>query len=119
MAKFGYNNTNNVSTGHMSFELNCSYHPRMTYKEELKLRFKSKSVNKLSAKLKKLVIVCREKFYHTQELEKQAHTKGVKLWSYIPDKKIWLNSKYIKTKRNCKWETKFFGLFQIVHYIGK
>ena len=33
--------------------------------------------------------------------------------------KVWLNSKYIKTKQNRKLEAKFFGPFRILHPIGK
>ena len=33
--------------------------------------------------------------------------------------KVWLNSKYIKTKQNCKLEAKFFGLFRVLHHVGK
>ena len=32
MAEFAYNIAKNVSTGHMSFELNYSYHPGDSYK---------------------------------------------------------------------------------------
>ena len=39
--------------------------------------------------------------------------------SYAPEQKVWLNSKYIKIKRNQKLETKFFGPFRILHPVGK
>ena len=39
--------------------------------------------------------------------------------SYALGEKVWLNSKYIKTKRIWKLEAKFFGPFQILHSIGK
>ena len=39
--------------------------------------------------------------------------------SYAPGKKIWLNSKYIKTKYNRRLETKFFGPFQVLHPVAK
>ena len=65
------------------------------------------------------MIVCRENLYHAQELQKRAHNKGVKPRSYAPNNKVWLNSKYIKTKQNRKLEAKFFGLFQILHPFGK
>ena len=39
--------------------------------------------------------------------------------SYAPGEKVWLNSKYIKTKQNRKLEAKFFGPFQILHPVGK
>ena len=65
------------------------------------------------------MIVCRENLHHTQKLQKQAHDKGVKSQSYSPSEKVWLNSKYIKTKHNWKLEAKFFGLFQVLYPIGK
>ena len=39
--------------------------------------------------------------------------------SYALGEKVWLNSKYIKTKQNWKLEAKFFGPFQILHLVGK
>ena len=65
------------------------------------------------------MIVCCENLYHAQELQKQAHDKGVKTQSYAPDEKVWLNSKFIKTKRNRKLEAKFFGPFRVLHLVGK
>ena len=67
----------------------------------------------------KLITVCQKNLYHAQELQKQAHDKGVKLKSYAPEDKIWLNSKYIKTKQNRKLETKFFRRFWVLNPIGK
>ena len=63
--------------------------------------------------------VCWENLYHVQELQKQAHDKGVKSRSYAPNDKVWLNSKYIKTKQNRKLEAKFFELFWVLHPVGK
>ena len=65
------------------------------------------------------MIVCRENLHHAQELQKRAHNKGVKPRSYAPGDKVWLNSKYIKTKRNRKLEAKFFGPFRVLHPVGK
>ena len=45
----------------------------------------------------------------------RAYNKKVKSQSYIPSKKIWLNTKYIKTKQNQKLENKFFGPFQVLY----
>ncbi len=39
--------------------------------------------------------------------------------SYAPGEKVWLNSKYIETKRNQKLENKFFGPFRVLHTVGK
>ena len=65
------------------------------------------------------MIVCRENLHHAQELQKRAHNKGVKPRSYAPGDKVWLNSKYIKTKQNRKLEAKFFGPFRVLHPVGK
>ena len=119
MAKFAYNNAKNASTGHMPFELNCGYHPRMLYKEEVNPRSKLKSADKLSAELRELMIICQENLHHAQELQKRAHDKGVKPRSYAPGEKAWLNSKYLKTKRNRMLEAKFFEPFRVLHPIGK
>ena len=119
MAEFAYNNARNTSTGHTPFELNCGYHPRMSYEEDVDSRSQSKSADELSAELRELMIVCRENLHHAQELQKRAHDKGAKPRSYAPGEKVWLNSKYIKTKRNRKLEAKFFGPFQMLHHVGK
>ena len=39
--------------------------------------------------------------------------------SYAPGDKVWLNSKYIKTKQNRKLEFQFFGPFQVLHLVAK
>ena len=119
MAEFTYNNAKNASSGHTLFELNCGYQPWMSYKEDVDPRSKSKSADKLSAKLRKLMIVCKKNLHHAQKLQKQAHNKGVKSRSYAPSDKVWLNSKYIKTKQNQKLKAKFFGPFRVLHLIGK
>ena len=62
---------------------------------------------------------CQQNFYYTQEFQKQAHDKSVKPQSYAPGDKVWLSSKHIKTKQNCKLEAKFLGLFQLLHLVGK
>ena len=108
-----------ISTGHMPFELNYGYYLWMSYKKKVDSRSQSKSVDKLLEELKELIIVCCKNLQHVQKLQKQAHDKGVKPQSYAPDKKIWLNSKFIKTKRNRKLEGKFFGPFRMLHPVGK
>ena len=99
--------------------MNCGYHPWISYEEDINPRSQSKSADELSAELKELMIICREKLYYAKELQKRAYNKGVKPQSYSPDEKVWLNSKYIKTKRNRKLEAKFFGPFQVLHLVGK
>ena len=119
MVEFAYNNTKNASTGHTPFELNCGYHPRISYKDDVNPQFKSKSVDELSAELRELMIVCQEKLHQAQELQKRVHDKAIKPRSYAPGDKVWLNSKYVKTKQNRKLEAKFFGPFRVLHPVGK
>ena len=119
MAEFAYNNAKNASTNHTPFELNCGYHPRVLYEEDINLRSKSKSADELLGELQKLMTVWQENLYHAQELQKQAYNKGVKPKSYTLGDKVWLNSKYLKTKRNRKLEVKFFVPFQVLHPVRK
>ena len=86
----------------MLFELNCAYYPVMPYKKDVNPCSKSKN-----------------NLHHTQKLQKQAYNKGVKPRSYASGNKVWLNSKYIKTKQNWKLEAKFFRLFQVFHPVEK
>ena len=83
----------------------------MLYKKNVDSYLKFKLADELSIKLRKLIIVCRENLYYAQELQKRAHNKGVKPRNYAPRDKIWLNSKYIKTKQNQMLEAKFLGPF--------
>ncbi len=111
MAEFAYNNAKNASTGHPLFELNCGYHPRVSFEEDVDPRSRSRSANERAEELRELMEVCCQNLLHAQELHKRAYDKGVKSRSYTPGKKVWLNSRYIKTKRNKKLESKFFGPF--------
>ena len=119
MAKFAYNNAKNASIGFTSFELNCRYHPRVFYKKDLDPCSKSKTAEEIFSELWKLMTVCQQNLHHAQELQKRGHDKGVKPRSYAPGDKVWLSSKYLKTKRNRKLEAKFLGPFQVLHPVGK
>ena len=72
MAKFAYKNAKNGTIGPLLFELNYRYHFYIFYKKDTNLCSKSKSTNKLLAKLKKLITICRKNLYQTQKLQKQA-----------------------------------------------
>ena len=65
------------------------------------------------------MIIRRENLHHAQEVQKRGHDKGVKRWSYAPGNKVWLNSIYIKTKRNRKLEEKFFEPSRVIYPVGK
>ncbi len=119
MAEFAYNNAKNASTGYTLFELNCSYYPKIFFEEDVDSRLRPCSANKLVKGLRELMEVFYQNFLHAQVLQKKAHNKRVKSRSYTPVEKVWLNSKYIKTKRNKKLESKFFEPFRILHAIKK
>ena len=119
MAEFAYNNAKNANTGHTSFKLNCGFHPQDSFKDNINPHSRSCSANKLAKELRELIDICQQNLLHAYKLQKKAHDKGVKPWSYAPGKKIWLNSKYIKTKQNRNLKAKFFGLFQILHLVEK
>ena len=119
MAEFAYNNAKNASTGFTPFELNCRYHPRVSYEEDLDPRSKSRTAEELSSELRELMTVCQQNLHHAQELQKRGHNKGVKPQSYAPGEKVWLSSKYLKTKQNHKLEAKFLGLFRVLYPVGK
>ena len=118
MAEYAYNNAKHASTEYTPFELNCGYHLRVFYKKNVDPHSRSKAADELTEELKNLMAACRENLQHAQELQKRAHNKGTKPRSYAPGEKVWLNSKYIKTKCNWKLEVKFFGPFRVLHPVG-
>lgn len=65
------------------------------------------------------MIVCYKNLYHAQKLQKQAYKKVVKAGSYKPSDKVWLISKYIKTKCNRKLKAKFFDPFRVLYPVEK
>ena len=119
MAEFTYNNAKNANTGLTPFELNYGFYPQVFFEDDIDLCSRSCFANKLVKELKKLMDICQQNLLHTQKLQKRANDNGVKPQSYAPEEKVWLNSKYIKTKRNWKLEAKFFGPFQILYRVGK
>ena len=119
MAKFAYNNNKNANTGHTPFQLNSGYYSYIFFKKDTNCCSQLKTINKLSIKLQKLIIVYRKNLYHAQNFQKNLHNKHVKPKNYAPSDKFWLNNKYIKTKQNQKLEAKFFRPFQVLHPVGK
>ena len=65
MVEFVDNNAKNASFGYTPFKLNCGYYLQILYKDNINSHFKSKLADKLSAKLRKLRIICRENLYYT------------------------------------------------------
>ncbi len=64
IAEFVYNNAKNASTGHTFFELNCDYHPKVSFEEDVDPRSRSRSTNKLAEELRELIEVCCQNLLH-------------------------------------------------------
>ncbi len=58
MTEFAYNNAKNTSTGHNPFKLNCSYHSRVSFEEDVDPRSRSRSANEQAEELRELMEVC-------------------------------------------------------------
>ncbi len=58
MAEFAYNNAKNASTGFTTFELNCGYHLRVSFEEDVGPHLRSRSANKLVEERRELMEVC-------------------------------------------------------------
>lgn len=65
------------------------------------------------------MIFRRDNLHYAYEFQKKTHNTEVKPKNYTPGNKVYLNSKYIKTKYNRKLEAKFYELFQILYPVGK
>ena len=64
MAEFTYNNAKHASIGYTFFKLNCGYHPRISYKEDIDPRSKSKAADELTEELRNLMATCRKNLQH-------------------------------------------------------
>ena len=64
MAEFAYHNAKNASIGFTPFELNCGYHLRVSYEEDLDSRSKSRTAEELSSELRELMTVCQQNLHH-------------------------------------------------------
>lgn len=82
----------------MFFELNYDYQPFIAYKNEIDPYSMSRSANKQAEELRILISVCQQNLLYTHKLQKQAHDKNVKLYSYVSIRRIWLNNKYNRIK---------------------
>ena len=62
--EFAYNNTKNASTSNISFKLNCIYHFRVFFEEDVELYLKSYFINELAEELKGLIEVCCQNLFY-------------------------------------------------------
>ena len=64
IAEFVYNNAKNANTGHIPFKLNCGFHPRVFFKDNIDPYSRSRSANKLAKELKDLINICQQNLFH-------------------------------------------------------
>ena len=64
MVKFAYNNSKNVNTGHVPFELNCGYYPYVFFKDECDTCSRSFLAKGLAMELRKLMNVYCQNLLH-------------------------------------------------------
>lgn len=119
MVEFAYNNTKNTSISYTPFELNCSFHLRVFYKKNVNFCSQSKTSNQLATELQNLISIYKTNLEYTQNFQQRYHDKYAQPRSYVSRDKVWLNSKYIKIKQNCKLNFQFFGLFLVLHPVEK
>ena len=50
-AKFAYHNVKNARISYTPFELNCGFHRRVSYEEDINPHFRSKTADQLATKL--------------------------------------------------------------------
>ena len=89
MAAFAYNKAKNASNGQTPLELNCGYHPRVSYKKVIDPVSQSKSAEEVAIKLKELLTVCQKNFSHAQDLQNRHHDKNVKLRNHATSDQVW------------------------------
>lgn len=64
MAEFIYNNSENTSTSHILFKLNCGYHSHVFFEDKYNAYFQSFLAKELAVKLRELINVCWQNFLH-------------------------------------------------------
>ena len=84
MAEFAYNNSKHASIWYMPFELNCRYYPCVSYKNDVDPRSKSKVADKLTEKLRNLIVACRENYNTPKNYKNKPTIKELSLEVTFP-----------------------------------
>ncbi len=117
-AEFAYNNAKNSVTGISPFEANLGYSPRMSWDEDIDPKSRSQAAVDNAKHLFTLMGVCKDAILTAQQSQAEYANKHRKSRDYKAGDLVWLNTKYLKTKRNRKLEFKNFGPFLITDVIG-
>lgn len=65
MVKFAYNNTMNISTSYMLFEMNCGYHSHISFEDDVNLYLKFHLADKLANELRNLISISQQNLLYT------------------------------------------------------
>lgn len=76
-------------------------------------------MKELADKVTEVMEVYCHKLLYARKLQKKAYNQKVTSCIYAPDKKVWLNSKFLIPKWKRKLGKKLFEPFQIFHIVGK
>lgn len=106
-----YNNVKNINTIYTLFEFNCEYQAKISLKDKTNPYLKSYFTNELGIKLKELMKSYYYNLLHVLKPWKKIYNKGIKSYSNVSNKKVELNSKYIKIKSNQKLKHNFLVFF--------
>lgn len=105
MAEFAYNNMKNISMDHISFKLNCGFHPKVFLGGKCQSLLPIKIDRQAGKWAQRADDYLQTKpLIYTRAL-RQYYNNHAKPWNYASGKKVWLNNKYIKSKQNCKLKT--------------
>ncbi len=117
-AEFAYNNAKNSTIGMSPFEANLGYEPRMSWDEDIDPKSRSRAAVDNANHLFTLIGVCKDAILAAQQSQEEYANRHRKSRDYKVGDRVWLNTKYIRTKRNRKLEFKHFGPFLITDVIG-
>lgn len=66
-----------MSISYTTFELNCGYYFKISYKKDINLRSQSKKVDELLRKLHDQIMFYYKNFSHTQKLQQKVNDKNI------------------------------------------
>ena len=118
IAEFAYNNAKNSVTDISPFETNLGYSPRISWDENIDSKSRSQTAVDNAKHLFTLMNVYKDAILTAQQSQTEYVNKHRKSRDYKVDDLIWLNTKYLKTKRNRKLKFKNFDPFLITNVIG-
>lgn len=108
-----------MNTSNILFELNCSYHPCISFKDNNNLYSNFSLASKLANKPKDLILIYEQDELYSQELLIWANNNSINSCNYKLFEKIWLNNKFIKTKPNSNLKANYFKSYLIFYLVNK